>query len=343
MNVDHAGQLVEGLRRHGRRTLPLEVVQHEFAQLFPSLAASLDARQHLLDLLQEAEDRAWLRCQHSFDDFSLPPLPLKVVLAAPAAPPRRRSRSLPMVPELEWAAGLQMDDDEVRFLTSVNIFLRDLTVDEPVIPVRERSLEITGEEKAVQRFAAGRLFRKGRLSLDLLRCEPTFPPLAYHQVGPAPTMLVVENQDTHWSLRRLLRPVHGIGLVAYGVGNQIPASIRSVLELPQRLESIQHFGDVDVRGLQIPISARTVAIHLQLPPVEPAAWLYRLLFEISAPGPGTEQIDCSDQIRRLTRWLPPDLRDRATWILGSGGRLAQEAVGHKVLVRYLQARQQPMQ
>ena len=120
----------------------------------------------------------------------------------------------------------------------------------------------------------------------------------------------------------------------------MPASIRYVPELPFRLEAIQHFGDIDVAGLQIAVSASAVAVGLGLPAVEPAAWLYRLLFELAPLLPDSKPDEPVATVRRLVAWLPHEVQERALRVLGSGGRVAQETVGHKILEGYLRARQE---
>lgn len=334
---ERAERLVERLRTYGKQTVPLRVVQGAFGEALPHLARDIDSRRHLLQVLQEAEADGALRQNRSrLDTFGSPALPATVVLTrAPETVPRRRRRGMALRPDLEWTNSIPLDDDEAAFVMAVNAFLRDLRPEEPVIPMRERSLEIAGDEKAIQRLVGGRLFGPGRISLAALRCAPTTPPFGYAEVGPAPVLLAVENQDTYWSIRRLLRPEHGVGIVAYGAGNAFTSSVLYVLELPRRIERILYFGDVDAKGLETPIVAGLVAERHDLPPVEPCARLYRLLFALARPTVSEAKSLGATSARHRADWLPADLRSDSTQLLLRGQRLAQEAVGHKALATAL--------
>jgi hypothetical protein len=61
------------------------------------------------------------------------------------------------------------------------------------VPMRERSLEIFGDEKALDRLVTSVLFGPGRLSLTQLRAYRSRPPLPAMRVGEGPVLLVVEN------------------------------------------------------------------------------------------------------------------------------------------------------
>jgi len=87
-------------------------------------------------------------------------------------------------PELSWAGSFRLTPAEVEVLRHVDRFLRDLDLDEPVVPVRERSLELTGDEKQFDGLRGSRLFAPGRLSPALLRYEEVHPPFVYERVGP---------------------------------------------------------------------------------------------------------------------------------------------------------------
>ena len=55
--------------------------------------------------------------------------------------------------------------------------------DELVVPARERSLEVFGDEKALDRLAGAALFGPGRLTLALLRCRRVVPRLHCEPAG----------------------------------------------------------------------------------------------------------------------------------------------------------------
>src|SRR5260370_9171997 len=101
----------------------------------------------------------------------------------------------------------------------VNQWLHD-SRDHLVVPSRERSLEIFGDEKALDRLIGTALFAPGRLSLELLRCRRVVPRLHCEPVGKGRVLLVVENSDTFNSLAEVLRGrnYHRVGLAGWGAG-----------------------------------------------------------------------------------------------------------------------------
>lgn len=234
-----ADRLLERLEPQAGHRVSIDRLQAILIELEPALKTSPEKRGRLRDALKEGEEAGRLRLPASAKLYSgQPPLPHWVAVLGGG--PRERAtvpgRDYFWRPELAWASQLRFTPEEIEFLKRVNVWLRDLALDEPVIPMRERSLEITDDEKAIQRLLGGRLFKKDRLSVAILRCAPTTPPFGYAEIGPASVLLAIENQDTYWSLRRLLRPEHGVGLVAYGVGNVFASAVAYVLELERQID-----------------------------------------------------------------------------------------------------------
>jgi hypothetical protein len=235
-------------------------------------------------------------------------------------------------PELAWAAELSFDEQTMADLRAVNAFLRDGGAARPVVPLRERSLQLFGHEKRLEALMGGQLFFGGRLTLEQLRCEEIHPPFVYERVGDGPDVLAVENHHTFVSLCRALPPDGPVGIVIYGAGAHFKASVTYLADLPAPPRRVLYFGDVDVDGLEIPMHASRIAASARLPIIEPAASLYRLLHDHGTPAP-VENPPSRQRVRAVTVWLPEELRDAATALLDAGQRLAQEWVGTELLAR----------
>jgi hypothetical protein len=331
-------RLLERLESQAGHRVALETLQALLIELEPALKTSPEKRSRLHDALEEGEEAGRLKLPASPRLYTgQPPLPRWVAVLGRAArePATVPGRGYFWRPELAWASELRFTRDEIEFLKRVNGWMRDLRPEEPTIPMRERSLEITGDEKVIQRLLGKRIFREDRLSLSRLRCSPTTPPFGYAVVGPAPVLLAVENQDTYWSIRRLLRPEHGIGLVAYGVGNVFASSVAYALELERPVERILYFGDVDARGLEIPLLATATASRVGLPEVLPCVHLYRLLFGLAHSVASDSKPLSPGSARHRAAWLPAEVRTEAVRLLQAAHRLAQEAVGYKALAEVL--------
>jgi hypothetical protein len=261
--------------------------------------------------------------RQSYDRSEHPALPRFVVVPnLDATPPTHR----PTVwhPSLAWAAESPATPSHRLVLEKVNRWLfthRDTLV----VPLRERSLEILGDEKALDRLQTTGLFGPGRLTLELLQARRVVPPIHTAVTGDGPILLVVENSDTFDSLVTVLGTNPGrIGLVGWGAGAAFEASVTSVGRLS--ISELVYFGDLDAKGLQIPANADRLATALGLPSVQPAVGLYSALQQVGKPQPGQPRLGTST-IERLVDWLDPRHRDWAAAVLASGTRVAQEAVG----------------
>lgn len=82
--------------------------------------------------------------------------------------------------------------------------------------MRERSLELFGDEKRLEALLGGQMFWEGRLTLSLLRCRRVHPPSAWRQVGAGPWALVAEKHDTFYSLGQVLPADGPVGVLIYG-------------------------------------------------------------------------------------------------------------------------------
>ncbi|MDZ5662358.1 DUF2220 family protein [Nocardioides sp. S-58] len=243
------------------------------------------------------------------------------------------ARTVAWRPTLAWVLRARLTLGQVEQLRLVNNWLRDRGRDTDVIPLRERSLEVLGHEKALDRLLTTTVFAPDRLTLQQLRTFRTHPPLPSVQVGVGPVLLVVENDDTFHSIRTALTGAPGpVGHVAWGAGGAFEASVRSVGDLPG-VERVRYFGDLDASGLRIPRNASETAVRESLPRVTPAHDLYRALVGSTARQ-GGQPVLTNEQSDSLVGWLEDrSLMAEAFTLLRSGVRVPQEAVSLTVLTR----------
>jgi hypothetical protein len=216
----------------------------------------------------------------------------------------------------------------------VNDWLHD-SRDQFVVPARERSLEVFGDEKMLDRLAGSALFAAGRLTLELLRCRRVVPRLHCESAGDGDLLLVVENSDTFDSLLTVLlhRGDHRVGLVGWGAGTGFEASVLSIARLERPIAEVRYFGDMDENGLRIPANAATLAEGAGLPSICPATGLYDAMFR-RAHGQAGQRKVAAEAASALSAWLDPQHREVAAKLLMEGERLAQEAVGLSYLSRH---------
>ncbi len=219
-------------------------------------------------------------------------------------------------------------------LLRLNIFLADRPHHRPMVPIKERSLQIFGDEKRLDALLASSLFRSDRLMLEMLRCEIVGEPLGWRR-GPASAkekpLLVIENAATWHSYCRWNADRGLFSAVVYGKGFQSAANIQYLHEILSEVggkRRLLYFGDIDPPGLQIPQQASSYAAAHGLPPVEPHMWSYQQLFEV---GRGKETDWGGEPANEsITEWLG-ELSVQARELLSRKKRLAQEHVGWEFL------------
>ena len=204
-----------------------------------------------------------------------------------------------------------------------------------VVPIEERSHEIfarAGVSSQAEKVLGSlrdnrRLFAPDRLSLDDLGCAVQPVPLTRRHVGDGDAVLVAENHAAYTSLAATIGADTGVGAVCWGAGQAFAMSVQTLADLAPR--RILYVGDLDGRGLLIPVLAAREAERASLPAPEPAVALYDLLLTH-----GIEQRTAAygeEAAATHAAWLASQHRERAAALLVAGRRLAQEAVGMAVL------------
>ena len=347
---NHAPQLTGRLARfaaaleawsRSRRTLRLDEIWQLYAEADPASAGRPGRRAELAAALTTLEEAGVITCSRTADRSAKPPLPRQVTLStAPTRPGAAvLARATAWRPELAWAASARLTTGQVHALTAVNTWLRDRGRDTDRAPLRERSLEVFGQEKTLDRLLGTGLFGSGRLTLELLRTFRAHPPLPAVHIGTGDVLLVAENADTFATLLECVRrDPHGVGWIAWGAGGAFEASVRSAGDLDPAVTEIRYFGDLDYDGLRIPVNACATARNEGLPPLRPAVTLYRQLLASQVRQSGQPQVD--DVASRLvTGWLAAaDAADSSrvavevAQLLRAGQRVPQEALGSRELI-----------
>ena len=220
-------------------------------------------------------------------------------------------------------------------LLQLNDFLKRGTAGLDIVPIKERSLQIFGDEKRLDVLANSALFRAERLDLKRdLRCEVVGEPLSWKR-GPIAAaqqpIIVLENAATwhsycRWNSERLI-----FSAVVYGCGNRFVDGVRYLDDIFAELSGrrrVFYFGDLDPQGLLIPQEASARAQATSLVAVEPHLWSYRQLLML---GDGRDQPwEGEPPSSTLCDWLG-ELAEPARQLFASGQRLAQEHVGWEFL------------
>ncbi|GDY23585.1 hypothetical protein LBMAG56_49320 [Verrucomicrobiota bacterium] len=204
------------------------------------------------------------------------------------------------------------------------------------VPIKERSLQIFGDEKRLDMLADSVLFREGRLSLAQLGYEVVAEPLGWKR-GPTAAntgpVIVLENAATWHSYDRWNQASPQFSGVIYGGGNRFVEAVGFLNEIFRELggpRRVLYFGDLDSAGLRIPRRASERALRLSLPQIEPHVWSYQALLRFNAADAVVEEDD--DVSDADLAWIG-DLAESIRPLLASGRRLPQEHIGWEYLRR----------
>lgn len=295
-------------------------------------SGSLDEYDRVIGLLADLEAAGRLRCSRKRTARGLP---AQVTLLGVASP-RRQVSAHGWRPELQWVPTARLSGRRLQQLLRINEWLRDRPEDLPTVPVAERSLDIFGRhgepepEKLLERLWPT-LFQSGRTDPRALAVEQISLPFPRERFGDGATLLIAENKGTYHSLvrraweRRAAPPVFAVG---FGEGDRF---LRTITSADPEVQRLHYFGDLDRKGLVIPVEAQAKAGATRPLEVVPAVPLYRALLACGVPSPAKDASVPVGEAERLAAWLPGDLREPVTNVLASGLRLAQEWVGYEAL------------
>jgi len=327
------------LRETASTRISNELLWSAFARAFPYRPAGPSERALLLRVLRalEAQGTIALPPQHGtrWDRSIVPAVPTGIDLARNTEPtPSLAWRTFPWHPALQWVSQCRsLSAEQVRFLERVHEGFVERRFDE-LVPLKYRSLQLTGDEKRLAALTLTSLFGDGRLNLEQLGCQLEPIPLAWEPVGDGDRMLIFENADPFAIARRVLAvlPVRPYDMVAYGSGQILSAGLAYLGTLDQPPRSLRYVGDIDHAGLEIAAIAQTRCSQLGLPPLLPATELHRAMLRAAAAfghpdgWPSAECYTLAETVQ-LVQVLDADVREHVTRVLRAGRRIPEEVLG----------------
>ncbi|MEG1833727.1 MAG: DUF2220 family protein [Burkholderiaceae bacterium] len=326
--------LLAQLKEIGGRKLALEDIRRAHARSHPELQGDPRRDAVLLESLAALADGGALRLPAPGSKTGWPAygprLPAWVTLSeTPAASEATDWARVSWVPALHFWPELR--PAQLTDLLRVNEFLASRLGGLTPCPIKERSLQIFGDEKRLDALAQGDTLFGGRLTLAALGAFVVPLPLPYRAANaPGQPLLVVENHNSFWSLGEWNLRVRRYAAVAYGQGEAFLRSGRALGQVMAETGAIgaHYLGDIDAKGLAIPLdyNARQPDPALR---VGAAGEFYDWLLahgkrRACAPYPVTE---------RVLQWLGAPERSRAIQILAASGYwMPQEALGTEALL-----------
>jgi len=339
LNPEQVRDFGARLQAVGRRRIGHDEIWRAFGEAFRDRPPGVEGRRWLLAALEELEQERMLRIPSSrsrrWDRAFLPHVPISVDLSSPVEQPRDESwRMEPWPIEMSWVPDLVRPTEEhLRFLRAVRTGLREGRLREPV-PLRHRSLQLTGDEKRLERYMATSLFGEGRLNAEMLGFYTVVLPLVWERVQPGGRVIVFENKESFILARSVLQSLANppYDIVAFGNGQGIEQSVAHLCTIGCAITTLDYVGDLDPPGLDFPTRAAAVALQTgSLPPLRPAPGLHARMLRAAAALGHASGWDDKEGRRPLTsaaiEWLPADVRAAVLEMVAGGRRIAEEVLG----------------
>lgn len=261
-------------------------------------------REALMVVLDELRENGLVEFPKSnklWDKSALPHLPAWVNKLLPKKQTKDVARVI-WSPELAFLAEQIIREDSPW--VEVDAWLKKCRGKELTLkPVRERSLDVFGDEKALDRLAVLTPFKQGQISLATFGCFYVPEPIPWKPGPPGSSGfagLCVENATTFDTLCRFNSETGFWAFVAYGRGNNFVSMTDGLVAVVKEYGHgrVQYFGDADHEGVEIVARAENklneagVSICLD-------HRLYRLLLSVGRERPSKTGGNLSPVAARL--------------------------------------------
>ncbi len=329
-------------RKH--KTAKLEDIWSAFASIYDDLPSGRERRLWLLTVLEEldASGEIALPVSHGrqWDRTSDIVLPTRIKLCAIEQSEEKTNwRTFAWHPALQWVLDRRhVIPSHFQFLKKVNQGLVEGWF-EASEPLKYRSLQLTGDEKRLQKLCKCRLFGTGRLTLDMLGCVAEVLPLAIERFSGNATMLLFENAAPFIVVRGILKEMNntGIGCLGYGAGKQVIKSVGYLSMIEPPVGSVLYVGDLDAEGIQLAADIKRISSHVT---ILPATSFHRAMIGAaaelgSANGWPVKEKQPRQVAKSVLGFVDDSVRSKCAQLISSGRRIPEEVLSQATLRRIL--------
>ncbi len=335
----------DGLKSGKRRQIPLSVVWSAFSGAFVDLPSGPERRRWLLAGLEQLAKRGdiQLPVRHGklwdrSNEILLPTI-IKLVVDNDERNAKLLWRNFPWHPDLQWVLQLRtLASDQVAFLMRVNEGVVEGWFAQQEC-FKYRSLQLTGDEKRLERFLKGILFSPDCLTLEMLGCERDALPLATEHISSEATMIIFENAAPFMLARSIAATTSSsrFGRLAYGAGTQVLKAAAYFAMIDPPLQEILYVGDLDAEGLKIASDLKRLSKSVS---VRHAHEFYRAMVksanDLGAPeGWPVKHERIPETSESILSVLPSDLRQKVGTLVASGRRIPEEVLSRTAMSRLL--------
>lgn len=227
----------------------------------PEFAESPERVRILLDLLRSLREEGILdfpssKSAYQNNGSEQVPRWIRLKPANIERPEVRQPAEISWVPELAFASQLT-HRKQIEVALKINDFLiehREKPL--PVVPLRERSLQLFNDEKFLDSLVYRGTMFGGKLPIDRIFAMEVPHFLVHERFASTGPLLIVENHHTYWSMCQWNQSAQRFSAVIYGAGRFLcgaESGIDRVAEV-SGASRLEYFGDIDFAGFEIPLS-----------------------------------------------------------------------------------------
>lgn len=330
-------ELAGRLRALSVKRVNIDDARRCFYDLNPELLDHPDRNSHFLFMLEQLADAEVIsfpsKNKKNWDINSRHRLPRWILLTGTAAQPTIDAFSIAWVEELSFCTRLK-NRSQLESAILINDFLiNNRNSLQPLLPIRERSLEIFGDEKRLDNLVSnGSLFGE-RLPLSLLGAFAIAPPIPFESSGlPNLRVLVVENHNTYWSMCRYNEHAKKYSAVAWGGGNTVIKHAQGIEQLVRSAKAtgVDYFGDIDIRGIEILHDFLDILSCRHGIDAQPAHGFYEWLLKYGRRR-AVKQSSARRALDKLTNSFSAEVSTQISDLLTKSLRIPQESLNSRIL------------
>ncbi|MHA1401938.1 MAG: Wadjet anti-phage system protein JetD domain-containing protein [Candidatus Heimdallarchaeaceae archaeon] len=331
---------------NNKKKIPEEKIITVFAKVFPEIYYdSTEWNEKLIDVLKELEKEGAIKLPKGKEHWNIrtkPCLPKWILILEIKQEQKSKVwRECPWHPELSWITRLKhLTEERMKDYMKLNEYFKNNKVEErEKLPIKERSMEIFGEEKKLDELFSLETFDRN-MTVEKLGCYRTIEPFPVKISCSTENhrAIIIENRDTFdsfWKSNESLSPPP-YRYVIYGCGKAIEERIFWINELDPEVTEIEYFGDLDPEGVNIPKRAnrRLIESHYSQR-IRMALPFYLKIIEIHKRRSTLNVDDENEKIMEILLFLPKTERKYVQHLFSQNKRISQELLNKSEILKIL--------
>jgi hypothetical protein len=352
----HAAQAFWGLLANGRKTQPTFEDVEKLHRKWRNGITDPDELPTILNLLESQEKIEFLRNDKKNRTRITK---IRLLNIDKTSPKKIKAELEEEVPVRHWKLKevKLSNSSQIGYFKKLNQYLLDQNffncspIKWPLVPTKELSLEIFGDEKYIDNKRTGETLYNGRLNLKDIGCQIVVPPLVYNHPlednkritisKDYKPVIILENYASYWSFKEVnlndVSPKYSA--ICFGDGKYF---FKQHLEMDKEIpglakKEIFYLGDIDPDGILIPTGINNIRASAGEKTFKPSLHYYRLMLEHGQEqdnqGKNIAEDRKKDAILAVQAWFSddPHLADRIIDVISRNQRIPQECIGLKLL------------